>query len=252
MNAVNDSIFNYEIPSQPYNSNVEYYIVAEDQYANAATSATKWFFNKRPPSLVVIQNDSVASSSLPNPFYQHWTQTKVQFIIKAAELLQAGVQAGPIQSISFNITGTSIPTTSTPPAFFNNFYINGGQTTMSATTAAFTSGLPTLYSAPNLTGHHVVGWNSFTFTTPINWDGTSNLIFETCFSNYNGGGNYSTDATIVQTNTVYNSSVAAYTDSDVPDLCADPGSVTITAFTKRPSVKIGYQQTDYALDAGMG
>ncbi len=251
MTVVNDSIFNFEIPSQPYSTNVEYYITAADQYSNTATSATKWFFNKRPPSLIVIQNDSTASSGQPNPFYQFYTQDKVQFIIKAEELTQAGVQAGPIQSISFNITSISIPTSSTPPAFFNNFYIKGGQTTMAATTAAFTSGLPTIYSAANLTGNHTVGWNSFTFTSPIMWDGTSNLIFETCFSNYNGSGNYSSNATIVQTNTTYNSSVSAYTDSSVPDLCSDAGTVSITPYTKRPSVKIGYQQTDLSLDASI-
>lgn len=251
MNTVNDSIFNYEIPSQPYNSNVEYYITASDQYNNTTSSATKWFYNKRPPAVVLIQTDSTASSGQPNPFYQYFTQDKVQFIIKAEELVQAGVQAGPIQSISFNITALSSPTTSVPPAFFNNFYIKGGQTSMSATTAAFTSGLPTLFSAADLTGNHALGWNSFTFTSPIIWDGTSNLIFETCYNNYDGSGNYSTSATIVQTNTTYNSSVSAYTDSGVPDLCADPGTTSITAYTKRPSVKIGYQQTDLSLDAGM-
>lgn len=249
MTVINDSLFKFELPSQQYRTKTEYYIVAEDLNGNGTNSGIKWFVNKRPPAQIVIATDSTASTAMPNPFYQVYTQGRIQFIIKASELEEFGVPAGPIESIAFNVTATSAQTSA--GSLFDNFNIKGGTTTQEVANTSFSQSLPVLYEAPNLIGQHAVGWNEFTFSTPIYWDGTSNLIFETCFNNYTTVSNYSGNASITQTNTSFISSSAAYTDSGTPDVCSSIGSSNLYTYSKRPVVRLGYQQTDFDIDVEM-
>ncbi len=249
MTAVNDSIYNFEIPSQPYLTYVEYQIIAKDEFDNERITSIQNFYNKRPPAEVLIFNDSIATVALPNPFYHNWTQVRLQFILTADELSNAGVQAGPIQSIAFKVTAAASPTSS-DGAFFNNFSIKGNQTTLQAAPSDYVSGLPELFAAPNLDGIHEVGWNNFDFSSPIMWDGSSNLIFETCFNNYVTGSNYSSNATVLQTNTPFVSSVSAYSDG-ADNLCTGVNTASRTTYSKRPVVRIGYQQSDYTIDGAM-
>ena len=70
---------------------------------------------------------------------------------------------------------------------YENFQLSMGNT---STSCLLASGgwLPTtsVYGPTNYTT--TVGWNSFTLTTPFNWDGTSNIVIETCFDNPDGLG----------------------------------------------------------------
>lgn len=249
MTEINDSIFSFEIPSQPYLTTVEYQIVAKDEFNNERITDIKKFLNKRPPAEIVIFYDSTASTTQPNPFVHNYTQNRVQFIIRADELHDFGIQPGPIQSIAFYITNPA-DTTSTGK-LFSNFSIKAGQTSLQESPSSFVAGLTEVYSAPNLIGIHQVGWNVFEFSTPITWDGTSNLIFQKCHANSTTGSDWAANATIWQTNTSFAASYAAYTDAS-GDLCGGTHASPITgSYSKRPVVRIGYQQTDISLDAAM-
>ncbi len=244
------NIYSADIPSMPYLTKVTYHIYAEDQYTNNDQTAEKWFFTKRPPALLTVASDTINSSSMPNPYFQFWTQAKVQFIVRASELAALGLPAGNLNSIAFYINTVS-PATLTG-SLFKNFSIKIANTSLNATTNTFaTAPFTTVYTAPGLVGNHTTGWNTFNFTNAFVWDGTSNIIVETCFNNYSGSANYSSSAEIRQSVMPYSAGTSAYTDIDVPDICSDAGSLTISASNNRPAVQFGYTQVDVALDAGM-
>lgn len=245
------NVYSADVPSMSYLTKVTYYINASDQYGNTDSTATKWFYNKRPPALLTVASDTISSGNMPNPYYQYYTQAKVQFIVKASELAALGLPAGNLNSIAFYVNAVS-PATSNG-SLFKNFSIKIANTPLSATTSAFaTPSFTTVYSAPDLVGNHTTGWNTFNFSNAFVWDGTSNIIVETCFNNYNGStGDYSSNATIRQSVMTYPASTSAYTDTDVPDICSDAGSLSISASNNRPAVQFGYIQVDVALDAGI-
>jgi len=243
------SVYFAQIPSLPYMNKVTYHIFAQDQYGNDDQTYDKWFVNKKAPAILTVASDTIASSNMPNPFYQIYSQAKNQFIVKASELQALGLTPGNINSIAFYVK-TIAPITSAG-SLFKNFIIKMAHTPLNATTATFASPtFTTVYTAANLIGHHSVGWNTFAFSTPFVWDGTSNIMVETCYNNDGVNDDYSSAATILQSTMTYNASTSAYTDTDVPDLCS-AGSTSIAANTKRPAIQLGYALSVVALDAAI-
>ena len=106
-----------------------------------------------------------------------------QLVFTAAELNAAGLQAGNITSIAFNVTTVG-------SGSGNNYTIKMGNTSASATTATFlTDPTSTVYSAATYTA--VSGVNTHTFSTPFNWNGTSNILIEICYNiSATGGSSY--------------------------------------------------------------
>jgi len=96
---------------------------------------------------------------------------RMQIIFTGAELAAAGIPAGNLTSIGFNITDVG------DAASNNNFVVKIGTTSQSSATATFiTSGLNTVYGPSTYT--HAVGQNTINFTTPFPWDGTANIVVE--------------------------------------------------------------------------
>ena len=94
-----------------------------------------------------------------------------QMVFTAAELNASGFSVGNIAQMAFNITSIgSGPSNS-------NYQISIGATTQSSVTTAFiTTPMTTVYGPSTYT--HAPGWNSFVFTTPYFWDGTSNIVVQ--------------------------------------------------------------------------
>lgn len=101
-----------------------------------------------------------------NRFDQYWNQT----IYTAAELTAAGLRAGPITSLTYNIT-----TIGDGPNVFN-FSIRIGTTTNSTISSFTTTGLNVVYGPDTYT--HAIGANTINFASPYNWDGVSNIIVD--------------------------------------------------------------------------
>lgn len=126
------------------------------------------------------------------PFRSNFEKSKSQFIYLASELTAAGFGAGNITSLAFNF----LSKTSTLP--YNGLTIslkNTSSTNFAAIT--FETG-----ATPCFTGNYstVLGTNTFAFSTPFNWDGTSNVLVEVCYDNATGsfsgsGDNVSTNTT---------------------------------------------------------
>jgi gliding motility-associated-like protein len=143
--------------------------------------------NTAPPSYQCGEENFTTSGAAVN--YTIGTQTltngapfssqvngKTQILYTAADLATAGIQKGRIESIGFNVTSKN---TSTPYAMsvamsctkdnlLTNF-VNIGNT-------------KTVYSGNINT---VLGWNTINLSTPFLWDGTSNLVIDLCYSNFN-------------------------------------------------------------------
>jgi len=120
---------------------------------------------------------STSSSAGGSMFPGTYGGAKTQFIIKASELTAAGLAAGNITSLNFEAT----------TAFngYEGFALNIGHTT--ATAAAMpmiTAGLTQVYSGSGTNGAYAttIGVNTLAFSTPFNWDGTSNIVLSFCWA----------------------------------------------------------------------
>lgn len=152
---------------------------------------------------------STSSSGGSSPYYHGWGGVKTQYILRASDLQAAGLYAGPINSVAFTITSLGTST-------FNNFAVSVGTTTQNEATDTHVDGLTQVYinAAQPLT----VGVNTYAFTTPFAWDGTSNIVVQVCYSNVNFGGSSST---VLYDNAGYTGTTYTYADNQTADaVCA--------------------------------
>ena len=145
-----------------------------------------------------------SSSSSFSPYYHGYGGVKTQFIYRASELTAMGFTAGNITSISLNVTTLGTPV-------LNSFTINIGNTaqTGAVTNTAILSGLTEIYN--NAAQTLTLGTNLYTFSTPFNWDGTSNIVLSFNYSNFNTGGTSTTVTT--DPAVAFTSSLAIYADN---------------------------------------
>ncbi|MCW3126063.1 MAG: hypothetical protein JWO03_1721 [Bacteroidetes bacterium] len=180
-------------------------------------------------------------STYVSPFTHYYGGFKGQYMLRASELSALGLVAGNLSSLSLYVTsaGTS----------YAGFAINiaqSGATDMSAgfSAAAFTqvyTGTPT----------PTVGVNAFPFSTAFNWDGTSNIIVQICWSNNNTGG---TACEVTYDNPGF--VCEAYYRNDNYTVAAMCGNAAITATTSsRPRMDIvgikPITPSSYAWSAGV-
>lgn len=133
------------------------------------------------------------------PFKGFWEDGRMVSLYRASELLAQGLTPGKIQGLSLNVTTQE----STAP--YNNFTIKMGCSSLTELTASFPASLTQVYNANHTA---VAGINSFSFATPYEWDGVSNLLIEICFDNDDWTGNDD----IANQTTTYASSVSDNTD----------------------------------------
>jgi len=118
---------------------------------------------------------SNTTTGYPAPFGNWYESSKHQMIYTAAELTAAGVLPGAlINGAGFNVTAFN---TSTPT--YTGFTVDAKMSTTAAFVTAYETGMTNVF-----TGSYspTLGWNMFTFASPIVWNGTDNLIIGTCHS----------------------------------------------------------------------
>lgn len=106
----------------------------------------------------------------PTAFNNRYEHYWLQMVFTQAELNAAGVQAGNINGIKFNINSIG------SAAFVSDFKVNMGATSTSTLTGFIPTGLTQVYSAA--TYNQTIGINSIVFSTPYIWDGISNVIVD--------------------------------------------------------------------------
>ncbi|NNC96297.1 MAG: T9SS type B sorting domain-containing protein [Chitinophagales bacterium] len=149
------------------------------------------------------------TTTAETPFKGFWTDSRVQMMYRASELKANGLNAGTITDIAFEVQSIA----STQP--YQGFTIRIG-CTKKKSLGDFINGLDQVYTNASYTP--VVGFNTFTFTNPYDWDGQSNLIVEVCFDN--GTANWTLSDPVFASFTNFNS--VLWDQSDFEIGCALP------------------------------
>lgn len=169
----------------------------------------------------------------PTAFCNRWDQYWNQTIFTASELQAAGLSAGNITSIAYNITSLGSGTNVT------NFSVRIGTTIENTVSSFQTTGLTTVYGPATYT--HDIGVNTITFDTPYVWDGTSNIVLDI----RQDGADSTNNAITYYTATAQNMTISATTSTDVAvttlqDLVASNSiSATVATSLRRLNVIFG-------------
>ncbi|MBL4658036.1 MAG: DUF2341 domain-containing protein, partial [Flavobacteriales bacterium] len=154
-----------------------------------------------------------SSSYLYGPWMGSYQDMHTQLLYTAAELSAAGMVAGNIYNLAFNVMNKF------STSGYQNFTISMGNTGTTCLLAGngwlTTSAVygPATYST-------VMGWNVITFDTPFTWDGTSNIVIETCYNNPNGLGPGGYDYVQYTSGFACNNSMPYYSNVNGVDGCA--------------------------------
>jgi gliding motility-associated-like protein len=172
----------------------------------------------------------------PCPIQDYYEGSRMQFLYRASELTAAGMTAGTISSITYNVTALNATTV------VDNYAIKIGSSSVASlgtTTWETVSG--TVYGPVDYTP--VTGLNTFTFTTPFFWDGVSNIIIEVC----NGSADapnvttYSNNVTVPwTTGLAFNGSHTYRIDGQVGPLCGTAETANTGTQTTRPNITFGW------------
>ena len=179
-------------------------------------------------SFHIIGTDTIRNSttSYPSPYGNWYWGAKNQFLIRASELQASGMSAGDIYSISFDVH--SAATTS-----LDNFELSLKLTTDTDISAGIQTGLTSVYGPQSYAD--VNGWNLHDFQTPFYWDGTSNIIIETCFNNTS----WSNNGNAIMNMSSYSYESSCFRRSDNMNVCSS--TWTNGDEYERPNVKIEWQ-----------
>jgi hypothetical protein len=123
----------------------------------------------------------VSATNYPSTYGNSFWSSRHQMVYLASELQAQGMTAGKITALAFNIFAVHSQT------IFNNYTIGIKHTNLnvvSVTATGMSSGFQTVFGPQTVT-LITQGWKNHTFSTPFVWDGVSNIMIETCFSNGN-------------------------------------------------------------------
>jgi len=127
----------------------------------------------------VISYDSAVvggnSTTIISPFYTGLNVSRTQYLWTASELLAAGVQAGAITNLKFDVTTTG--------DMMNNLTIRIKHSTLNALTSISYEKTGFTEVFQRNTQFVNAGLNSIDLTYPFTWDGTSNLVIDFSFNN---------------------------------------------------------------------
>ncbi|MGD1846357.1 MAG: gliding motility-associated C-terminal domain-containing protein [Salibacteraceae bacterium] len=161
-------------------------------------------------SQVIVGNGTVTNTltTYPSILGNFFEGARHQYLYTAADLNAAGFTGGGINGLAFFVVGTPNQTQ------FQQFEIKIGCAGLSNLNS-FQTGLTTVFPAQTITAN--AGWNQFNFSQVYDYDGSSDLIVEFCFSNGNFTNNG--NARIRYTNTTYNSTL--HLSGDDPAICSN-------------------------------
>lgn len=245
MQQIAPDTFRAVIPFPGFGRTIHYRVTAVDGSAAGNTAhfpyASAWnmFFVKfATGGTYVIGTDSTynMNTDYPAPYGNWFWGAKHQFLIRASELFSLGAPGGAIGSLAFHVRNPE----GTP---LQGFTIKIGHTALDSMSSSFAANLTTVYTSTSYT--ETAGWNTHTFQTPFQWNGSNNLIVETCFNNTS----YTYNAQTYHTATPFLSGLVYYDDD--AGVCA-----TSSAFwniNERPNMKIEILGVNaVAVDAGIG
>jgi len=138
------------------------------------------------PGIISVGTGNLTGTGAPyNPTNGSYGGMKNQYIISADDLLASGLVAGNINAIGFDFSATGTT--------YQGFTVEMGTTALNEfpTPVSIIGGLTPVRAAASFTP--ASGINTITLSTAFPWDGVSNLIISTSWSNNNSS---NTDGTI--------------------------------------------------------
>lgn len=181
-----------------------------------------------------------SASTYPTPYGNWYTYAKHQFLIRKAELNAAGIFAGKLSSLAFNVLSMNSSISNYP-----NFSIKMGCTNLNnvpTPTTPFITGLQTVYSSSNQPV--TTGWVTHNFNQSYLWDGNSNIIVEVCFG-MNSIFNFSDNVTVELKQMPYNATL--FNREDLIPICNGTQQATnptlfavANAINMVPNMRFGY------------
>ncbi|MBL0355618.1 MAG: hypothetical protein IPP72_01455 [Chitinophagaceae bacterium] len=188
------------------------------------------------------------TTGYPAPYTNWYGGTKHQMLILSSELSAAGITAGQINSIAFNIKGVGTTFTGA----LTDFQINLGQTTTTSLSNAFEPvDVVPAYGPVASQAIPSSGWVTHNFSTPFNWNGVDNIVIQTSYSNGNTGG-FEDYVQTYYSPTAFNSTTIYRQDGQTSAtvLAAGAPNSFYSPSTNRPDMIVGYISVCSSISGG--
>lgn len=180
---------------------------------------------------------TTTSSTGITPYSSNYEGSREQYLITAAELQAANLAAGDITSLAFKVTSLGSGTFAQ-----SKFTVKIAHTADASLANAY--GTP-MGSFVNVYGPIAqplpsLGTNMYTFSSPFNWDGVSNILVDICHDNdinATCSSCFSSNSAVQTSTTSYNSVWGSYADN--AQSCGVQASNTISTYINRPNMIFG-------------
>lgn len=201
-------------PTLMVNGNTPDSVAYSTQPTYAVDSSYQYFIVHTSTTSLDTAMIGAGAGSANYPFGALQPISKTQMIWRASELTAAGLLAGNITGLQWNIL--------TNGSLMRNMTVRMKHTTEDSLSNSNYSGSGFTQVYSQNTQFMSAGWNSIQLTTPFTWDGVSNIIVEVTYDNTNSGVSY-----LVAADTTPFQSVLTFAHNDRA-VAADPnGYITV-------------------------
>ena len=175
------------------------------------------------------------NTTYPCPLQDFYEGSRMQYLYRATELTAAGMTAGNISAIKYNVIALATST--------NLFFAIEGFTIKIGTTSAASLGTTTwetvnttVYGPVNYTA--TIGVNTFNFSAPFLWNGTDNIVVEICGGDPNTTGDvyYTGNPTVPWTTGLSFNGSHSYRADNLNNLCGTATTTNTGDQTTRPNI----------------
>jgi hypothetical protein len=165
-----------------------------------------------------------------SPFSGQFGGSKNQYLILASELSALGIPAGA------NINSLALDVTSTSGTTYQGFSISMKLTTNTSVTSTYETGTQPVFGPDDV--NPAMGVNTYPFTSPFQWDGTSNVLIQVCW----GNNNFFVDETAVAMDptTFDASNIGQSNQLTASDMCAATTTDFDEIYQLRPKFILSY------------
>jgi|GEM_PF-1106773 len=220
------------------NSGVPAFIMIPPSIVSCSGAPHSFFVVSPTSSGADTLGTSILNANLPTnypaPYGALFESTKHQILVLASELSSAGmVNGSEITSLAFDVQNVGVS------GIHQNFIIKIAPTNVNLISGWHSGGFTTVFGPVNY--QPVNGSNVHTFGSSYIWDGFSNLVIETCYSNDpTGAGNFSTSNAVMNRTPTANNSVI-YSNLNNVDVC--PVTPAFILSNQRPNMIFNFTKT---------
>jgi gliding motility-associated-like protein len=182
------------------------------------------------PNLTQIGNGTSVNtaSGYPTPYSNYFESSHMQFLYRATELTAAGISAGKLSSIGFNVSAMN--SFGSP---LQSFTIKIKCTSANTISTFDNAGLNQVFFASSYSP--TTGWSQHNFTQAYEWDGISNILIDICYDILPGSWISGGSTAVFSTN--LGTGYTVYSNADSQNQCLVTTGGTSNAL--RPNARFG-------------